>query len=98
MQFVQQSVFGFFDGTRKSFSIPVYQRAYSWKEKEWKTFLDDLKEQIQGENNYFFGNILLETIQQDKEFDVIDGQQRLTTLTIFIRSVITVLQLRKDEG
>lgn len=80
------------------FIIPVYQRAYAWKEKEWSTFLNDLKEQIQGNSNYFFGNILLETIEQDRTFDVIDGQQRLTTLTVFIRSLTNVLQERITDG
>jgi uncharacterized protein with ParB-like and HNH nuclease domain len=98
MQFFKRTIFGFFDGTKKSFIIPVYQRAYAWGEKEWATFLDDLKEQIQGRNNYFFGNILLETIEQDRVFEVIDGQQRLTTLTIFIRSIINVLKERIKEG
>jgi len=91
-------VYGFFDGSKKSFIIPVYQRAYSWKEEEWQVFLDDLKEQIQGNSNYFFGNILLETMEPDRLFEVIDGQQRLTTLTIFIRSVINVLKERIDKG
>lgn len=98
MQFFKRTVFGFFDGTKKSFIVPVYQRAYAWTEKEWRTFLNDLKEQIQGNSNYFFGNILLETIEEDKTFDVIDGQQRLTTLSIFIRSVINVVQERIDVG
>ncbi len=98
MQFSKSTMYGFFDGSKKSFVIPVYQRAYSWKEKEWQIFLDDLKEQIQGNSNYFFGNILLETIEQDRLFEVIDGQQRLTTLTIFIRSVINVLKERIEKG
>lgn len=98
MQFFKRTVFGFFDGTKKSFIIPVYQRAYAWSDKEWATFLNDLKEQIQGRNNYFFGNILLETIEPDRVFEVIDGQQRLTTLTIFIRSVINVLNDRIRDG
>jgi uncharacterized protein with ParB-like and HNH nuclease domain len=98
MQFSKSTVFGFFDGSKKSFIIPVYQRAYSWTEKEWMIFLEDLKEQIQGNSNYFFGNILLETIEQDRVFEVIDGQQRLTTLTIFIRAVVNVLRDRINEG
>lgn len=98
MQFAKSTVFGFFDGSKKSFIIPVYQRAYSWTEKEWGIFLEDLKEQIQGNSNYFFGNILLETIERDRVFEVIDGQQRLTTLTIFIRAIINVLQERLNEG
>lgn len=55
-------------------------------------FLNDLLEQIESESNYFYGNILLETIEKDKKYEVIDGQQRLTTLSIFIRSLINVLR------
>ena len=94
MQFKQNTILGFFDSSQKQFIIPVYQRAYSWERKEWDIFLTDLKEQIEGDNNYFFGNILLETIKKDKEYEVIDGQQRLTTLIIFIRALINVLEER----
>jgi hypothetical protein len=76
----------------------VYQRAYSWEHKEWKTFLDDIIEQVEGQNNYFFGNILLETIKKGVQYEIIDGQQRLTTLTIFMRSLFNVLKERKKSG
>jgi len=98
MNFNKRTVLGLFDSSQKSFVIPVYQRAYSWDKEQWKALLEDLKEQIQGSNTYFFGNILLETIQEDVEYEIIDGQQRLITLTIFIRSLLTVLVDRKREG
>ena len=82
MKFNTQTILGFFDSSQKSYIIPVYQRAYSWDRDQWKALLDDLKEQTQGGNDYFFGNVLLETIIEDKEYEIIDGQQRLTTLTI----------------
>lgn len=97
MNFYNKTVLGLFDSSQKHFIIPVYQRAYSWEKEQWKAFLDDLKEQIEGENNYFYGNILLETIQKDVKYEVIDGQQRLTTLSIFIRSLLNVLQERQTE-
>lgn len=80
----------FFEGD-KQFFIPVYQRAYSWEEPQWKTFLEDLEEATKGENHYFFGNVLLETIEHDRLFDIIDGQQRLTTIVIFVRCLVNVL-------
>ncbi|MCX7001869.1 MAG: DUF262 domain-containing protein [bacterium] len=80
MQFIPKTVLGLFDSSQKSFVIPVYQRAYSWEVNHWNTFLSDLKEQVQGNNNYFYGNLLLETIRKDRQYEVIDGQQRLTTL------------------
>lgn len=96
MHFHKSSVFNFFANPKKTYEIPVYQRAYSWEKENWQAFLDDLKEQLQGDNNYFFGNILLETITPDKLYEVIDGQQRLTTLTIFIRALLNVTGNKAD--
>ena len=98
MQFRQENILTFFDSTQRYFIIPVYQRAYSWEKREWQTFLDDLKEQIEGDNNYFFGNILLEQIKEGIEYEIIDGQQRLLTLTIFMRALINVFEKRKESG
>ncbi|CEN46607.1 conserved hypothetical protein [Capnocytophaga canis] len=94
MDFNKRTIKGFFSGDDKHFVIPVYQRAYSWEKEQLSTFFNDLLEQIEGNSNYFYGNILLETIKQDEIFDVIDGQQRLTTLSIFIRAMINILKNR----
>jgi uncharacterized protein with ParB-like and HNH nuclease domain len=98
MDFYRKTTLGLFDSSQKSFIIPVYQRAYSWEKEQWGTFLNDLIEQIEGQNNYFFGNILLETIKKDTKYEIIDGQQRVTTLTIFIRAILNVLTNRKNEN
>lgn len=45
MRFQQKTISGLFDG-EKIFTIPFYQRAYSWEEKQWRDFYLDLKEQI----------------------------------------------------
>jgi len=96
MNFTKSCVLKFFEGSKVSYEIPVYQRAYSWDEKNWQEFLADLMEQIEGDNNYFFGNILVEVIKKNKLYEIIDGQQRVTTLTIFIRSLLNVLLSRPD--
>ena len=98
MEFTRKTILGLFDSSQKQYVIPVYQRAYSWDREQWKALFDDLKEQIQGSNNYFFGNLLLETISKDKDYEIIDGQQRMTTLTIFIRSLLNVLAERIKAG
>jgi uncharacterized protein with ParB-like and HNH nuclease domain len=98
MQFSQKSIKGLFDSSEKTMIIPVYQRAYSWDEKERTVFFEDLKEQQVGGNVYCYGNLLLETIQKDAEYEIIDGQQRLTTVTIFVRALLNVLHSRlKNE-
>jgi hypothetical protein len=98
MEFKQTTILGFFDSSQKNYEIPVYQRAYAWDKKNWDMFLEDIVEQLNGDNNYFYGNILLETIKKDRNYEVIDGQQRLTTLTIFMRSLLNTLKLRKSES
>lgn len=97
MQFRPTTVLGLFDSSQKHFIIPVYQRAYSWDKDQWNIFLTDLKEQIRGDNSYFYGNLLLETVKKDIQYEIIDGQQRLTTLTIFIRALLDVLKKREIE-
>lgn len=98
MQFIPNTILGLFDSSQKSYEIPVYQRAYSWERQNWKTFLDDLLEQIQGHNNYFFGNLLLEVIHKNRKYEIIDGQQRITTLAIFMRAMLNILELRVGES
>ena len=97
MEFKQTTILGFFDSSQKNYEIPVYQRAYSWDKKNWEMFLEDILEQLNGDNNYFYGNILLETIKKDRNYEVIDGQQRLTTLTIFMRALLNTLDNRRQD-
>lgn len=98
MEFKQITISEFFDSSQKNYEIPVYQRAYAWDKKNWEMFLEDIVEQLNGNNNYFYGNILLETIKKGKNYEVIDGQQRLTTLTIFMRALINVLNQRTNDS
>lgn len=98
MEFSQKTVLGLFDSSKKQFIIPVYQRAYSWEKTEWKNFIEDLEEQAKGENRYYYGNLLLETISKDREYEIIDGQQRITTITIFMRALVDSLKGRADIG
>lgn len=60
----------------KKFRIPIYQRKYAWRETDIKLLLKDLKEAT---SNHFIGNIVVEEVDTEV-YDVIDGQQRLTTL------------------
>ena len=94
MNFKPSTIGGLFD-SKISFTIPVYQRAYSWDKNNWAVFLEDIIEQSSRDNAYSYGNLLLEIIEEDSKYEIIDGQQRLTTLIIFMRSLINVL---KNKG
>lgn len=65
------------------YRIPRFQRDYSWTEEEWEDLWADILGTIQvgGEPAHYMGYLVLQS-QDEKSFDVIDGQQRLTTLTL----------------
>lgn len=97
MDLKKTTVRGLFNGNIQ-FSIPVYQRAYSWQKSNWEVFLEDLLQQVEKENEYSFGNILLETIKRDQHYEIIDGQQRLTTIVIFMRAIYNALREKNQES
>ncbi|MEV0112447.1 DUF262 domain-containing protein [Streptomyces sp. NPDC050844] len=68
------------------FRIPNYQRPYAWQVEHVEQLLDDLAETLEtgGDEPYFLGAIVLVKGPQDAQAEVIDGQQRLTTLTILL--------------
>lgn len=73
------------------FVIPPYQRPYAWTEEETDTLFSDLYDFYTNEDeeeNYFLGSIVLIKEEGNPHSEVIDGQQRLTTLTILL-SVLT---------
>lgn len=62
--------------------IPVYQRNYSWKDEQIETLFDDIKNEDIG---YYVGNLLINTDASSN--NVIDGQQRLTTLSLMLLAI-----------
>lgn len=60
--------------------IPIYQRNYAWGKEEIVTLLDDVSS---NDGEYFIGSLV--TREKDGIFEVIDGQQRLTTLFLILR-------------
>lgn len=90
--------------------VPSYQRAYSWDTegdssktpKQVNTFLSDLEDYHRSntESRYYFGHFLFEE-KGDSTFAVIDGQQRLTTIVIFLSALFhkleSIRQLTEDE-
>jgi uncharacterized protein with ParB-like and HNH nuclease domain len=94
----QKEINVLFDG-RKIFCIPNYQRSYAWTEKQLKDFLEDIKNQ-RDDKDYFFGTILFKESGQEEDFhkiDIVDGQQRMTTIIIFMRVLIDYLRENGEE-
>lgn len=81
------------------YQIPRYQRPYTWNEDQLSDFWNDL---INNQNSYFIGSFILnkETLDETGYVDVIDGQQRMLTITIFIaviRDLLKNLDAKKSE-
>lgn len=62
-------------------AVPDYQRAYSWEKKQIDLFMHDLKSH-QERGGYYFGHFILE--QGSAGWEIVDGQQRLTTVVLFL--------------
>lgn len=84
-------------GNGHLYTVPPFQRDYAWEEEQWEDLWTDLMELLaQPDQRHFLGTLVLES----KGFDavVIDGQQRLATLTILALAILGRLQKLADEG
>ncbi|BAQ24140.1 DUF262 domain-containing protein [Streptococcus troglodytae] len=86
------------------YSIPRYQRNYVWKEINWKELLVDIRFTMDNGSDiswsHFLGTIVLNKIDSEKgidRYEIIDGQQRLTTIYILIIAIYNRLNLINDE-
>lgn len=75
------------------YRVPMFQRDYSWTEEEWEDLWQDLVAMLEpgGEPAHYMGYLVLQT-QDDRVFEVIDGQQRLTTLSLLVLAVLRNLK------
>lgn len=86
-------------GNGLSYHIPRFQRDYSWTDEEWEDLWLDILGTVRpgGEPAHYMGYLVLQT-QDERRFDVIDGQQRLTTLSLLVLAVLKNLQRLVDSG
>lgn len=66
------------------FVVPDYQREYVWTDKEVTQLLDDINDEIDSTSEYFIGTVLVSKKEEKTHYEVIDGQQRLTTLFLLL--------------
>lgn len=86
-------------GNGLTYHIPRFQRDYSWSIEEWEDLWMDLLGTLpaDGETAHYMGYLVLQSAD-DKTFDVIDGQQRLTTVSIIVLAILKNLQRLVDAG
>lgn len=92
--------------SQKQFVIPRFQREFVWDKKQYVTFIEDILSSISFENGtvtnsqYFIGTMLYVGNFSDatcRELKVVDGQQRLTTITILFSSLARTFKTIGDE-
>lgn len=80
------------------YEIPKYQREYVWGINQWESLFDDLYENNAG---YFLGSIICINISKDlisnPKFEVVDGQQRLTTISLFLIAIYSILDEKRCD-
>ncbi len=87
------------------YQIPIYQRPYQWTEENCEKLLDDLLSSYEcyKESDYFCGSLVLIAIGIDSEtnaktYDIVDGQQRLSTFILLAKVLATLYDKDLDEN
>ena len=90
-----QPLIRFFDGSDKRFIIPLYQRNYDWKEDNCEQLFQDLiKLHNSDRKSHFFGSIVSSIQSGTEDRYIIDGQQRITTVSLMLIAMVNA----KKEG
>ncbi|MGN8361346.1 DUF262 domain-containing protein [Helicobacter pylori] len=97
MKAIQSTINDFFALTGTIFSIPVYQRNYTWEEENCEKLLQDIINISQNKKTHFMGSITYilhhiddeKSLRQLQEFVIIDGQQRITTIMLLLKAIET---------
>lgn len=98
MQVQQIPIYQFLEGSGKSFIIPVYQRDYAWKRINCQKLWDDLVDLKNNDrSDHFLGTLVTIGVGYD-EYTVIDGQQRLTTVSILLIALHTFLKNKEQKN
>ncbi|MDB9397634.1 DUF262 domain-containing protein [Microcystis aeruginosa] len=87
-------------GNGKIYRVPPFQRDYSWKEENWEDLWQDIQTLYENpDSSHYMGAIVLQGSQRsDTDFTIIDGQQRLVTISILAIAIIEKIQTLIDRG
>ena len=85
-------------GNGKTCRVPAYRRDYAWTEEKWEDFRNDVLElRQQSDGRHYMGALVVRS-RTDREFTIIDGRQRLATLSALSVAVIDKLHRMADQG
>ncbi|PUE21577.1 DUF262 domain-containing protein [Limnohabitans sp. WS1] len=86
-------------GNGKKYRVPSFQRDYAWEEEQWEDLWNDIQELLNAPRSFHYMGALVVEAVTDREFQIIDGQQRVATLSVLALAVIDrLLNLPGDEA
>ena len=91
LQIISSGGNNIFNTGNPHYLIPLYQREYAWKKEQIELLIDDING-IDNDTNYYIGSLIVHR-RSDNLFEVIDGQQRLTTLYLLLNCLDDVKTL-----
>lgn len=79
------------------YSVPMFQRDYSWTDQEWEDLWQDIVAMLEpdGEQGHYMGYLVLQS-SDERHFNIIDGQQRMTTLSLLVLALLHELHRLVD--
>ena len=96
MKIGEHTIERFLRTPRGRLNIPDFQRPYVWDRRAAESLLNDIKEVVKENRGHYFGSLLYEeTENRLHDFDIVDGQQRVTTILLMIVAIYHIL---KDSG
>lgn len=85
-------------GNGRTYFVPPYQRDYSWRQEQWEDLWNDITDlRSPDDSRHYMGALVVEA-QSDRRFVVIDGQQRLATVSVLALAVIDALHELASSG
>lgn len=103
----QSTILELFSDKKSDFLIPDYQRPYAWTEDECATLWDDLfsfafpgnaSDQFDSDNDEYFLGPIVTFKNNDGKLEIIDGQQRLTTIMLLLRAFYSKFEMAQDQN
>ena len=91
----QQSLNQFF--TRKILEVPKYQRSYAWEKQNIRELYEDVQEALETNSGHYIGTVVLSKTNNKDVYHIVDGQQRLTSIVMFINAIVNELDDGRDQ-
>lgn len=84
-------------GNGLTYVVPAFQRDYSWEEDQWDDLWQDIRNALHEDSGHYMGYLVLQTTD-NKTHVIVDGQQRLTTLSLFVLALLKGIEDLVKQG